>query len=223
MPDQNEKQRAQVRQQQERQYEIDRITAKYADDLRYGRAPRIEDYVQQYPEYARELLEFAMYYHTVGFDASEPEDVQAANLSPAAQQALARIRSRRTAAAAAAAPLEGLVKQAAAIGYSPRTLAEAVGLTTELLGRLEARAISVATIPPTLVRRFAHLLQVTPEAVAAYLGAARAGEGGVFYYADQPPTHQQQSFLDAVQSSALPTERKQEWADVVKHDSSSAP
>jgi hypothetical protein len=220
MPEQGEEQQALTRRQQERQYEIDRITAQYADDYRSGRAPRMEEYVQRYPHYTRELLEFAVYFHTVGFDAAELDDVPAANLSPAAHKALAQIRMRR--ASASSQPLEGLVKQGATIGYSPRKLADAVGLTTDLLGKLEARVIAVATIPPTLVRRLANALKVAPEAVAAYLGAARPGDALAFYYADQPPTQQQDFFLDAVQTSSLPQELKQEWADIVRQDAGGA-
>jgi helix-turn-helix protein len=210
MPEQDEEQQSQTRQQ--RQYEIDRITAQYADDYRNGRAPRMEEYVQRYPHYARELLEFAVYFHTVGFDAAEPDEVPAADLSPAAQKALAQIRMRR--ASASSQPLEGLVKQGATIGYSPKTLADAVGLTTDLLGKLEAGA----TIPSTLVRRLADALKVAPDAVATYLGAARPGQAGAFYYSDQPPTQQQEPFLDAVQTSALSTEQKHKWADIVTAD-----
>jgi hypothetical protein len=216
MPDQGEEQRALVRRQQERQYEIDRITAQYADDYRSGRAPRMEEYVQRYPQYTRELLEFAVYFHTVGFDAAEPDEVPTTELSPAAQRALARIREQR--AAAAVSPIEGLVKRGATVGYAPRRLAESVGLTTELLGKLEARAIAVATIPPTLVRRLADALKVAPEAVASYLGAARPGQAGAFYYSDRPPTQHQESFLDAVQASALSPELKREWDEIVKED-----
>lgn len=216
MPDQNEEQRAQARRQQERQYEIDRITAQYADDYRLGLAPRIEAYLQRYPEYASELLEFAVYFHTIGFDLEAPDVSPAAELSPAAQRAMQQIRAAT--GAPAVQPIEGLVKQGTKVGYSPRNLAEAVGLTIDVLAKLEARVIAVATIPPTLVTRLATTLQVVPEAVATYLGATRPGQAGAFYYADQQPTQQQESFLDAVQASMLSPERKQEWATIVEND-----
>ncbi len=209
MSDQNEEQRALMRRQRERQYEIDSITAQYADDFRSGRAPRMEAYLQRYPQYESELLEFAVYFHTIGFDADEPDTSPAPALSAAAQRALMRIQPP---------PIEGLVKQGVKAGYPARKLAEAVGLTIDLLGKLEARVITVATIPPTLVKRLADTLQVVPEAVSSYLGAAQPGQAGAFYYADQPPSQQQESFLDAVQASALSPERKQEWAAIVKDD-----
>ncbi|MGZ3637911.1 MAG: hypothetical protein ACXVCX_08755, partial [Ktedonobacterales bacterium] len=88
----------------------------------------------------------------------------------------------------------------------------------DVLAKLEARVIAVATIPPTLVNRLATTLQVMPEVIATYLGATHPGQVGAFYYADQQPTQQQESFLDAVQASMLSPERKQEWAAIVKHD-----
>lgn len=216
MSEQGEKQRESKQRWQERQYDIDRITAQYADEYRSGRAPRMEEYVQRYPQYTRELLEFALYFHTVGFDAAHPDDLPVAELSPAAQRALGRIRERRAASASPA--LEGLVKRGATLGYAPRRLAESVGLTTDLLGKLEARVIAVATIPPTLVGRLADALKVAPETVAAYLGAARRGQAGAFYYSDQSPTQQQEPFLDAVQASALSPELKREWAEIIEED-----
>lgn len=220
MPDQNEEQRPTVRQQRERQYEIDSITAQYADDVRNGRAPRMEEYLQRYPQYTSELLEFAIYFHTIGFDAEALDATPAPALSTAAQRAVLRIRERNAPIAATPAPqsIEGLVKQGIKAGYNARKLAEAVGLSIDLLGKLEARVIAVATIPPTLIRRLASTLQVMPEAVSAYLGAVQPGQAGAFYYADQPPSQQQESFLDAVQASALSPERKQEWATIVKDD-----
>jgi hypothetical protein len=207
----DEEQQAQGPSQQDWQHQnaIDRITAQYVDEFRTGRSPRIEEYVKTYPEYTRDLLEFAVYFHTVGFDAAEPDEVPAAVLSPGADKALTRIRGLH---------IEGLVKQGTTVGYSPLGLAEAVGITTDLLGKLEARVITVATIPPTLVGRLAEALKVAPDAVASYLGAARPGQAGVFYYADQPPTQQQEAFLDAIQASALSPELKLDWDEIVKED-----
>jgi hypothetical protein len=214
--DQQDEQRATVQRQRQRQYEIDRITAQYVREFRTGLLPRIEEYVQQYPEYTRELLEFSVYFHTVGFDSPEPDAAPATDLSPAAGRALSQIRERH--AGSATSPIEALVKQGGAAGYSPPRLAAAVGLTTDLLAKLEARAIAVATIPPTLIKRLAETLKVAPESVAAYLGASQPGPAGAFYYADRPPTQEQQSFLDAVRASTLPPEQKREWAEIAERE-----
>src|SRR5579859_3987856 len=85
MPDQSDEQR---------QYEIDRITFQYAEDYRNGRNPRIEDYVRRYPQYERDLLAFAVYFHAVGIDTEALEGPPATELSPAAQKAMARIEQQ---------------------------------------------------------------------------------------------------------------------------------
>ena len=56
---------------QDRQYEIDQITERYEREYQAGKAPQIADYIQRYPEYTRELLEFAFSFHT--FEADEPQ------------------------------------------------------------------------------------------------------------------------------------------------------
>lgn len=213
MSDQKNDRRAQRR----RQYEIDSIIAQYVDAFHAGQSPRIEDYVERYPQYAGELLEFAVYYHTVGFATESLEGPPDPALSPAAEKAMAQIREQRAryAAAQSVAPIESLVQLGIQAGYAPPQLAEAVGLTYEILGRLEAHAIDVASIPRTLFQRLAATLKTAPDAIAAYLGANPAGG---FYFADQAPAQQQGSFLDAVEASTLSPERKREWAEIVKND-----
>lgn len=218
MADQNEEHRAQVRRQMERQYEIDRITFQYVEEHRAGRAPRIEDYMRRYPDYAHELREFALYYHIAGIDIAAQDALPEADLSPAAQRALAQIREERAPTAAPVTPIAGLVKEGSKAGYSPKGLAEAVRLTTDVLAKLEAHAIDAATIPTTLIERLSAALRVTPAAVAAYLGGSGPAQAGAFYYADKSPEQRQESFLDAVRQSALAPEMKQEWTEIVQHN-----
>jgi hypothetical protein len=223
MTDQRDEQRERKRRQRERQFEIERITFQYAEEYRQGQRPRIEDYVRRYPQYAGELLEFAVYFHTVGFEDELFEEPAELKLSPAAEKALARIREQRAAyaptaapAAPAVAPIESLFKQGLAVQLPPPQLAAAVGLTMDVLAKIEARAITVASIPPTLARRLATALKLAPEAIAAYLSPAQPGQAGGFYYADQAPTQQQESVLDAVRASALTPEQKSAWAEIVQ-------
>ena len=223
MTDQRDEQRERKRRQRERQYQIDRITFQYAEEYRQGQRPRIEDYVRRYPQYTSELLEFAVYFHTIGFEDEPFEEPADLTLSPAAEKALAQIREHSavyapTAAPAASSvtPIESLFKQSLQLKLTPAQLAEAVGLTAPLLARLDARKIASASIPRTLVQRLADALKAAPEAIAAYLGATQAGQAGAFYYADQAPTETQESFLDAVRASGLTAAQKSEWAEVVK-------
>ena len=214
MSDQKNARRA----QRKRQYEIDSIIAQYVDAYHAGQSPRIEDYVQRYPQYTGELLEFAVYYHTIGFATESLDGPPDPALSPAAEKAMARIREQRVQPAPAA--IQSLAQLGIQAGYTPPRLAEAVGLTFDVLGKLQEHAIAAATIPRTLIQRFADVLKTAPDAIAAYLSASPAGG---FYMAEQQPDQQQESFLDAVEASALSTEGKREWAEIIRAEAHNSP
>ena len=227
MSDNHEEQRARRRQRRERQYQLDQITFQYAEAFRAGQAPRIEEYIDRHPEFGAELAEFALYFHAVTAALPEPAPAPAAQLSPAAQKALARIGEAAAQFAAAAAsvpeaaaqPLSSLFQQGMQVGLAPQALAAALGLSMDVLGKLEAHAIAAATIPRTLLQRLAGALTVSQEAVAAFLGGATAQQSPGFFYAEKPPTQAQESFVDAIQQSPLlPPERKQEWLDIARRD-----
>lgn len=71
---------------------LDHITAEYVEAYRAGRPPNLRTFIRRYPQFARELLDFVLYFHCVAADLPEPDRVPAAHLSPGAQAALARIR-----------------------------------------------------------------------------------------------------------------------------------
>ena len=195
----------------ERQYELDQITARYEEAHRAGQSPKIADYIERYPQFARELLEFALFFHTFEGDQPEPDLAPASQPSPAAQAALARIHE--------ATPLTGIIKQGRLAGYMAPRLAETVGLGLDILSKLDAHAINGASIPQTLIRRLADVLRVTPRAVATYLERPPAAQAGAFFYADEAPRQHQESFLDAVQSSPmLSAERKREWTAITEQE-----
>lgn len=200
----------------ERQYKIDQITARYEDELRAGKSPKIADYIQRYPQYAQELAEFALFHHTVGLDQPEPGAPQP---GPSAAAQAARARIHEQVHLSTSPPLEGLMKQGRLAGYMAPKLAEMVGLSLDILAKLDAHAITGTSIPQTLIERLADTLRVAQERVAAYLGSPQAASRGAFFYASQAPQQRQESFLDAVQNSAaLSAEAKQEWAEITRRD-----
>lgn len=200
-----------------RQYEIDRITSRYEDEYRAGKSPKIAEYIERYPQFAQELAEFALFFHTVGSDQPEPNPTAASQLSPAAQAARSRIHEQVN--PATSPPLLGIIKQGRQAGYMAPKLAEMVGLSLDILAKLDAHAIIGASIPRTLIQRLADTLHVTPEAVASYLGHPQAAQAGAFFYADQAPQQRQESFLNAVQNSAaLSSEQKQAWREIAEQE-----
>lgn len=201
----------------QRQYQIDRITAQYVEEHRAGLSPRVKDYTQRYPEYAREIRLFVADYLLTGERLPEPDPVPVASLSPAALAALAQIE--REIAPASVAPITGLVPRGMELGYGPPRLAAAIGISLDVLAKLDAKAISASSVPFTLVERLAEKLQAAPQAVVAFLAGTAPAQAPAHYFADQPPEQRQESFLDAIQASdGLDERAKQEWADIVARD-----
>lgn len=200
--------------------ELLRITAEYAAAARAGQAPRISDYVRRYPQYARELIAYALTFSAVAADQPATDEHPAAALSPAAQRALAYVREQRTAYdATAAEPIESLLKRGLAAGYPPPRLFGELGVSADLGAKLEARVIAAASIPRTLVERLARVLQTSAEAVQTYLASTRPqAQGAQLYLAERAPEYSQQSFLEAVEQSALSDDEKRAWIEIARRD-----
>jgi len=195
--------------------DVERITARYMDEYRAGLAPRAAAYIKQYPQYARELADFFLYFHAVAVDLPDPDPAPTSPMPSAAVAALARYRERYAQEYA----LAGLAKRGLEVGVAPPTLAAKVGVSLDLFARLEAHAIAAATIPRTLVQRFAEALRVAPEAVASYLSGAQGGQpASAFFYAETAPQTGQDSFLDAVRASDLLPADQQEWERIVREE-----
>ncbi|HEU0027221.1 MAG TPA: helix-turn-helix transcriptional regulator [Ktedonobacterales bacterium] len=184
----------------ERQFEIDRICAAYADEVESGRNPDPKDYLTRYPEYATELADYIITYHLSLADLPELDETPEPVRSPAFARALAAIYS-----------LSGLEDRSFDVGLDPEQLAERVGVSPSFIARLDAKAIAATSIPRELFRRLAVALDVRMEAVMAFLGASLQ-TGGAFFHADQAPTGGQDDFLAAIEASDdLDPARKAEW------------
>jgi hypothetical protein len=212
MANSNQPSQSNARRQQEN--EFDRITARYVEEFQAGKAPRVADYIRRYPQYADELMDFVLYFHAIAADLPEPDALPAPEFTPAASAARARLHGQSP--SESAAPVSGLFSQGLAAGYPPPQLAEAIGLSWDVLAKLEARAIAASSIPGTLIQRLAETLKVAPAAISAYLQTSAQAQSGAFFYADQPPEQQQEIFLVAIQSSPqLTQEQKREWTDII--------
>jgi hypothetical protein len=213
----------------ERQYELDAITLEYAIAWDDGQSPRVEDYAARYPAFAREIAAFALYYATIGrpLDTFAPEMEPEPALAPAAERALGRIAASitpvGTAHSSPASQLDGLMRQGARVGYPAPQLAARVGLSPDVLAKLEAHRIEAATVPEALVRRLAATLHVTPTAVAAFLSGPRARRGTASSQASVPRQQQREPFLEAVRASALTPKQKDEWAQIAAGEAPTTP
>jgi hypothetical protein len=213
----NSNQPSQSNARNQREDELDRITARYVEEFQAGKAPRVADYIQRYPQYADELMEFVLYFHAIAADLPEPDALPAPQFTPAASAARARLREQG--GSESVEPVSGLFSQGLAAGYPPPQLAKTIGLSWDVLAKLEARAITATSIPGTLIQRLADTLKVAPAAISAYLQESAQAQSGAFFYADTPPEQQQETFLIAIQSSSqLTQEQKREWTDIVEQE-----
>lgn len=206
-------------QRRARQWEIDRLCARYVEEVKSGRKPDLSDYLARYPDYAIELADFIVTYHLTLPDLPELDETPVATLSPGFARALAAIRAQEAQRAEQAAPsaqaaFTSLADRAFDVELDPEQLAERVGVSSSIIARLDARAIQVASIPRELFRRLAETLDVSIEAVMGFLGAS-AQAGGAFYDADQAPTGGQDDFLAAIEASDdIDPARKAEWRGI---------
>jgi hypothetical protein len=209
--------------------ELERAQAHFLHDLRAGRQPSVEPYLQRLPHDEHELLDFAFYAEAVDASLPDFDEVPATQLSHSARAALDRIaRSFAPHDAATPAPgkrsrrsqtggrsLTSLVGAGHASSVEPAALAQRVGLTVDLLALLDAHAVLPETIPPALVERLAAALGVREDAVASYLrapAARKVAEAPAPYAAEALPAPARVPFLEAIRASALDEDRKREWA-----------
>lgn len=209
----------------EQEEALQRITARYIAELRAGHHPRLSEYLSRYPQYADAITDFVTYYHAA--EANIPEEGNI--VSPLSQTTRAALdeawerllRSEGT----GNNTLDSLQKAANGAGKTFSQLAVEIGLSRDILRKLEQHLIDAATIPYEVCHRLASALQQPLREVERYLGLAKPGqltqgiaEAPASYHVDeQPKTNMQiQSFQEAVEQSAyLSNEQKVAWRSIL--------
>lgn len=209
--------------------ELERARTQFVDDVRAGRHPDIEQYIQRLPNLEGELRAFALYVETIDAGLPDSDAVADPALSEAARAALEHIAQRNgvatgSQASAGSEPRPGrvaasgtsnLVSAGRAAGIAPDMLARRVGVSLDLLALLDRGAIDPATVPGVLITRLAALLGVSQQTVARYVqGPAlrKVAEATAPYVIADHSTAGRMSFREAVRQSALSAEQKREWA-----------
>src|SRR5690349_10817140 len=180
-----------------------------ADNLRHvqfafldalDRGERPDTWIQRYPQYAAALI-----------DLAQARDLEAALPPPtAAEVAVVAAIARRT-LAATTGPALSLSERARKAGLSIRDLAARVGLTSDILFKIDRRVVRPETVPGALVRDLAAALDCTATALRAGLTGGPV-TAGALYHAKQAPQVGQQTFAEAVAASvALPPADRQRW------------
>jgi hypothetical protein len=212
----------------EQEEAVQRITARYVAEQHAGHHPRLSDYLSRYPQFADAITDFVTYYHAI--EANIPEEIGTVSPLPQAtrvalDEAWRRVLRPDSVTPAVNSPLQKAANNA---GKSFSQLAAEIGLSLDILNKLEQHIIDTATVPYEVLHRLVSALQQPLAAVEMYLGFAELGqqaqgvaEAPAPYRVDEQPiiTIQTQSFREAIeQSTELSDEQKGAWRSILEKE-----
>ncbi len=181
-------------------------------------AELLDDFVRRFPQYADSLTEFAI---ELAMDVLRPElevdaeaEIDLNYVSPAVSRAISRFQNRlHTVRQATRAPSDHVPLLGVTDAPNPiaelsqvdfRALADRIDVNTVFVIKLRDRQIKPDTIPRSFLQYLADVLGITPNLLTAHFAAPSVSASHQFYKADnKPESSQQQSFVEAIQSSAL--------------------
>ncbi len=210
----------------EQEEAVQRITARYVAELHTGHQPRLSDYLSRYPQYADAITDFVTYYHATEVDVPGESDV-IPPLTEASRVALDHAWKRiLRSESAASSSLTSLQMAASNQGKSLSQLVREIGLSLDILEKLERRVIDAATIPKEVCKRLANVLRQPLVAIETYLGLAERkqlthgiAEAQAFYHMEGQPNVPIESFWEVVeQSEQLSNEQKDTWRAIRKKE-----
>ena len=211
----------------EQEEAILRITAQYVDEVRAGQRPKVSDYLARYPQYASEIADFVAYYHTVEVDLPGETSIT----TPLAENYRIAIGSARKrvlqAEAQSTHKVTTLLVTLNNQHLTPGRLADKLGLSVDIVAKLEQRKIAASSIPKEMYKRLAEALQQPVRAIEAYFELLteqasyrqQVAEAQARYQVNDPPGAPIQSFREALQESVqLPKEQRQAWYDMLNRE-----
>ncbi len=165
----------------------------------------LEEWTRRYPEFEREIVEFAASWSLMTWLPSAPntEEVTEETLVLRGMSVVQNILHRQLSESASdlVAPFESLIVGGQERGFDPRRLAYAVGLGDSLLRKLDRRLIAYTTIPQELIHRLAQVMQSEATGITAYLQQDPILAAGTEHRSEQAPKLMaQEDFFDAVRS-----------------------
>jgi transcriptional regulator with XRE-family HTH domain len=206
---------------------VQRITALYVEEVRSGQRPVISDYLARYPQYADEIADFVAYYHA--FEVDLPDEtrnipVLSGQFQGAVDTAWERVVPSQIQTANTITSLLGAARKR---HLTVSQLAEGLGLSDDILAKLEQRAINATTIPGELIKLLADVLQEPSSAVQGFFGISQryqrhqvhqvhqVAEAQAMYHMDG----EAQSFREAIEESALLSEeQRRAWITIMNRE-----
>ena len=204
-----------------------RITAQYIEEVRAGHQPKLSDYLARYPQFAAEIADFVAYYHTVEVDLPGETSITsplAGDLHIAIDPAW---RSLLQPGATSTYKLATLLVTVNQERLTLSQLADKVGLSVDIVAKLEQRKIAASSIPKEMYKRLAETLQQPMRAIEAYFESfnerssyrQQVAEAQVAYQVNELAAIPVQSFREALEESVqLSGEQKHVWFDVLNHE-----
>ena len=181
----------------------------------------LNEWIERYPQYARELTDFTAGWSVVEHVAVSDAELASQDVEDAVvrhmgivRQVVARQRGGQAEQAATAqtegVALRGLIAEGQASGVTMRRLAEQAGLSVSLLTSLDRRLVRYASIPGEVISTIAAALGRDVKAVSLYLQGGPRFAPGASYRADKAPrVPDQQDFAQVVREDrTLSAEQK---------------
>lgn len=165
----------------------------------------LEAWTRRYPEFEREIIEFAASWSLMTWlpPAPNAEEVTEETLVLRGMSVVQNVLHRQSAESSPdlAAPFESLIEKGQEKGFEPRQLAHAVGLGDSLLRKLDRRLIAFTTIPEELIYRLARVMGREASSITAYLQQEPTLAARTEHRSEQAPKLMaQENFFDAVRS-----------------------
>jgi hypothetical protein len=202
----------------EREEAVQRITARYVEEVRAGHRPNISDYLARNPLYTDEIADFVAYYHA--FEVNLPQAAQSmpvisGQFQGAIETAWGRVGTTQ---AHSTRTITSLLGTASTLQLSVSQLAERLAVSLDILMKLERHAIDATTIPRELIKQLAIALQQPAQVIKAFFGTSQGrqvAETQAVYLLDG----QAQSFRGAIEESAqLSEEQRRSWRSILDQE-----
>ena len=177
----------------------------------------LEEWTRRYPEFERELIEFAASWSLMTWlpPAPDAEEIDEETLVLRGMSVVQNLLHRQSAESSpdSVAPFESLIAEGQERGFEPRRLAQAVGLGDSLLRKLDRRLIAYATIPQGLINRLARVMQREATSITAYLQQNPTLGATTEHRSEQAPKLMAlEDFFDAVRADpTISREHAENW------------
>lgn len=176
------------------------------------------EWIRRYPQYERELTEFAVAWSRMERLPSAPRGRQLDTdiLVLRGMSIFQNIMHRKTAERAVDQPLKGIVATAEQGGLALDQLADLLELTAALIRKLDLRRFAYPRLPEQLKVTLAAALGRPREVLERYLQGPPAFARGVRHKGNQSPSlSAQEDFFDAVRSDPdLSEDRRRRWLEL---------